>query len=332
MLELSLVHTALFSWWRQHGRVLPWREKLAAPQTSVRSESFNHYFASSLKRDPYKVVVAEMMLQQTQVDRVMPKFLAWMAKWPTTADLAKATLAEVLISWQGLGYNRRAKFLWQLAQKIEELDGVWSTTEVELLGLPGIGKYTARAIMSFAFGMQVGVVDTNIKRVIARTQGIEWSEKQVNPPIDLKADYFLLADQMLPVGQADPWNQGIMDLGAMVCTASSPKCEICPISSYCESNLRAQAHGWENYAAWLKSLPKKPRGAKKTIRFEDTDRFFRGRIMDLLRADSFKVIELARKMEDEYGLIDHDRFQKLVSGLVEEEMISTHGDIVRLGH
>ncbi len=332
MLELSLVHTALFSWWRQHGRVLPWREKMLGPKTATRNESFDHYFASSLKRDPYKVVVAEMMLQQTQVDRVIPKFLAWMSKWPSTADLAKATLAEVLIFWQGLGYNRRAKFLWQLAQKIEQSNGVWPTTEVELLQLPGIGKYTARAIMSFAFGMQVGVVDTNIKRVIARTQGIEWSEKQVNPQIDLKADYFSLADEMLPAGQADPWNQGIMDLGAMVCIATSPKCEMCPISNYCESNQKAQAHGWENYAAWLKSLPKKPRGIKKTVRFEDTDRFFRGRIMDLLRADSYDVTQLAKKLEDEYGLIDNKRFQKLISGLVTEEMISIHADRVQLGH
>ncbi len=328
---MSQFHQKLFTWWRKEGRILPWREKLTVLPTKVRDEAFGHYFASSLKRDPYKVVVAEMMLQQTQVDRVMSKFQAWMEKWPSTAALAKASLAEVLIFWQGLGYNRRAKFLWQLAKKIEELSGVWPTTEKELLELPGIGRYTARAIMSFAFGMQVGVVDTNIKRVIARTQGIEWSERQVNPPFDLKADYFQLADELLPADQADPWNQAIMDLGAMVCTAKSPKCEVCPLSQLCQSNLRAQKHGFENYGVWLKSLATLPKLKKKSVRFEDTDRFFRGRIMDLLRESEYEIPKLAQKMEEEYGLIDPDRFNKLLTGLASEEMITIQKNAVKLG-
>lgn len=337
------------------GRVLPWREKLnqmkkreryvqkSADDISVREAAFVTYFATSLHRDPYKVVVAELMLQQTQVDRVLPKFEAWIEKWPTTATLAEATLADILIFWQGLGYNRRAKFLWKLAQTIEERRGVWPTTEAELLELPGIGKYTARAVMSFAMGQQVGVVDTNIKRVIARITGIEWSEKQVEPPLNLKADYFAIADSILPRGQADPWNQGIMDLGAMVCTAKIPRCEVCPLAQVCESNLHAVNHNWKNYGEWLlarekmkKEAIKKKHAAegtvaKKKVRFEDTDRFFRGRMLDLLRVESFDISELQKKMENEFGLLDQERFIKLLNGLVAEEMISIRGNQVKLG-
>lgn len=348
MLELSRLHTAIFFWWRQAGRVLPWREKVTPQistqelssdtenQLSLRDTAFTSYFASSLQRNPYKVIVAELMLQQTQVDRVLPKFEAWLKRWPSAADLAQASLAEVLIFWQGLGYNRRAKFLWKLAQRIEENKGIWPTTEKELLDLPGIGKYTARAVMSFALGQQVGVVDTNIKRVIARVRGIEWSEKQVDPAFDSKVDYFQLADEMLPVDQADPWNQAIMDLGAMVCTARSPKCDICPISQLCESNLKAVEHGWKNYGEWLKSVEQKKKESgvgvkKKRVRFEDTDRFFRGRIMDLLRESAYEMVDLEKKMEDDFGLVDKERFCKLVKALSEEQMVSVNRNKVSLG-
>lgn len=353
MLELSQLHTATFDWWKKNGRVLPWREKLDGetpvisehPKTSpsLREAAFESYFATSLQRDPYRVVVAELMLQQTQVDRVLPKFEAWMNKWPTTAALGQASLAEILIFWQGLGYNRRAKFLWKLSQQIEERGGVWPTTEAELLELPGIGKYTARAVMSFAMGLQVGVVDTNIRRVIARIEGLEWSEKQVEPAMDLKADYFKLADEILPKGQADPWNQAIMDLGAMVCTAKIPHCEVCPLNEICVSNLRARAHDWTSYGEWLLAREKMKKAALKKkhieagttpikkIRFEDTDRFFRGRVMDVLREADYELPELSEKMENEYGLVDHKRFQKVIAGLVAEELISVHEKTVRLG-
>lgn len=289
--------------------MLPWREKLSIPKTGQsRAETFHSYFASSLQRDPYRVVVSEMMLQQTQVERVLPKFEAWLAKWPTTAALANASLAEVLIFWQGLGYNRRAKFLWQLAQQIEARGGVWPTTEEELLELPGIGRYTARAVMSFAMGEQVGVVDTNIKRVLGRAFG------------EVK-DYFQLADEVVPAGQADPWNQALMDLGAMVCTARAPKCPECPLQQSCQAYLTGS----------INILPVKKISKKPLVRFEDSDRFFRGRIMDLLREKSYQLEELAEKMETEFGLIDAQRFQKLVNGLVAEELISRKENKITLG-
>ncbi len=331
--ELAELHARIFKWWRAEGRVLPWREKLKDEKlklelevvssneilnNSVRDVAFASYFATSLQRDPYQVVVAEMMLQQTQVERVLPKYTAWLAKWPTTAELAKATLAEVLILWQGLGYNRRAKFLWELARQIEQRGGFWPTTEVELLELPGIGKYTARAVMSFAMGQQVGVVDTNIKRVMSRFLG------------EAK-DYFFLADNCLPAGQADPWNQAIMDLGAMICTARAPQCSVCPVKQNCQANLTAQQQGFSNFSEFLKSQPAKKSSYKSGVRFEDTDRFFRGRMMDLLRADTYLITKFAQKMEQDFGLIDHQRFQKLVDGLAAEKMITIQGKKVRLG-
>jgi adenine-specific DNA glycosylase len=138
-MNTAYIHELLFAWWKREGRVLPWREKLSKKDAKatkvtqdiavVRERAFTSYFATLTQRDPYRVVVAELMLQQTQVDRVLPKYEAWLKKWPTLADLAKATLADVLIFWQGLGYNRRARFLWLLAAEItERRHGVWPQT------------------------------------------------------------------------------------------------------------------------------------------------------------------------------------------------------------
>lgn len=203
MKNRTSLHSTLFSWWRKNGRVLPWREKekkSGDTQTlevsrhksfSVRERTFDSYFSNDVFRDPYRVVVSEVMLQQTQVDRVLPKYCEWMKKWPRIEDLAKASLAEVIIEWKGLGYNRRARFLWLLAKEIEGRSDGWPTTEKELLKLPGIGRYTARAIMSFAFRQHVGVVDTNVKRILNRV----FFEQEA---FTNDSSYFDLADQILP--------------------------------------------------------------------------------------------------------------------------------------
>jgi len=319
-------HDELFVWWRQNGRVLPWREKLGEKvvvegdlsQGELRERAFKTYFASSLQRDPYKIVVAEVMLQQTQVERVLPKYEAWMECWPQLSDLATATLAEVLIFWQGLGYNRRARFLWLLAKEITgKRNGVWPTTEVELMQLPGIGRYTARALQSFAFGQQVGVVDTNVKRVLERVLGVADS-----------GNYFALADEVLPPDQADPWNQALMDFGALLCTARTPQCTVCPLQKICEVNAKAKKNGFANFAEFLTT--QKP-AVKKKIRFEDTDRFFRGRIVDTLRHRQFTVKKLEKMMEDEFGLSDKPRFLRLITALEKEGIIQKTKGLVKIG-
>ncbi len=330
----TVLHQKLFSWWKKEGRVLPWRNKLGEETETdvltVREDAFTTYFTPSLKRDPYRVVVAELMLQQTQVDRVLPKYEGWMKQWPTIDDLAQAKLAEVLIFWQGLGYNRRARFLWLLAEEIAgKRKGVWPKTEEELLQLPGIGKYTARAVLSFAFGKQVGVVDTNVKRILNRVL----LQKEV-PSLSEK-EYFQLADDILPPTQADPWNQLLMDFGAMICTAKSPKCHLCPLFQECAVNQEAINKGYASYAEYVRVLTvqlKKEKPSQKTIKFIDTDRYFRGRIMDVLRTGKVSLTQLSHQLKEEHGLIDQTRFEKLVTSLQKEGLIQVNTkNLVELG-
>lgn len=330
----------LLEWWQLHGRVLPWREKQASSpdkdvgteqlsKLQVRERAFQDYLAHHLRRDPYRVVVAELMLQQTQVDRVLPKYLAWIERWPLMSDLAKSELSEVLIFWQGLGYNRRAKFLWLLAKEISEAKaGTWPTTEEELLKLPGIGKYTARAVMSFAFGQQVAVVDTNVKRVLRRVlDGLEASTE----PVPSEKAWFALADSVVPAFQADPWNQLMMDFGAMVCTAKAPRCESCPVQHVCQAQKTAVQAGFSTYREYLQTHPPITKTGRKSVKFTDSDRFFRGRIMDVLRQGNIDRNQLWIKLRDEHGLLEENRFQRLLSALQKEGLIQAQNNTVKLG-
>lgn len=336
--SVSKLHKALFAWWQSHGRVLPWREKLAAQDLtikkaerstvlSLREQAFTSYMANELRRDPYRVVVAEIMLQQTQVDRVMSKYLAWMTQWPTVADLAKAELSKVLIFWQGLGYNRRARFLWLLAKEVSEnRGGEWPQTEAELVQLPGISRYTARAIMSFAFGQQVGVVDTNVKRVLRRL--LDGQEAAATPTLSEK-EWFIWADQIIPPGQADPWNQLIMDFGALICTAKAPKCLECPVQAICQAQQEAKRLGFPSYRELLSTQPASIK-KKKAVRFEDTDRYFRGRVMDLLRERTCTKEELWQQLSTQHGLEPRERFEKVLAGLVCDSLAVVENGCVKL--
>ncbi len=174
---------ALLAWFAEHGRDLPWRRT----------------------RDPYAVIVSEVMLQQTQVERVIPRYLAWLERWPTVAALATASAADVIRQWQGLGYNRRGLNLHRAAQKIAA-EG-WPD---DLTELPGVGPYTAAAVANFALGRDVLPVDTNVSRIQERT-GHRFSPA---------------------AGQA------LMDLGATVCLARIPRCGICPLAPVCPSRGR----------------------------------------------------------------------------------------------
>jgi A/G-specific adenine glycosylase len=177
------VETALLDWFAAHARDLPWRRT----------------------RDPYAILVSEVMLQQTQVERVVPRYLDWLERWPTAEALAAASPADVIRAWQGLGYNRRGLNLHRAAQHIAAHG--WPT---DLTDLPGVGPYTAAAIASFAFGADVLPVDTNVRRVQERT-GYAFSPR---------------------AGQA------LMDLGATVCLARIPRCGICPLAAGCPSRGR----------------------------------------------------------------------------------------------
>jgi A/G-specific adenine glycosylase len=254
--QLAAVQARLLEWYRVQGRDLPWRRT----------------------RDPYAILVAEVMLQQTQVDRVIPKWQAWLAQFPTLRDLAAASRADVIRAWQGLGYNLRAVRLHEIARAATaRYDGRLPADLDALLGLPGIGRYTAGAIASFAFEQPVAMVDTNIRRVLGR---VFWGTPPAAPSELAAREVQALADAVLP--QAGPtayaWNQALMDLGATVCRAQQPLCLICPLMGACraQAGLPLLQHDG-GPARTARPRPKQPP-------FEQTDRYLRGRIVDAVRA------------------------------------------------
>ena len=173
-------------------------------------------------RDPWAVLVSEVMLQQTQVPRVVPRWFAFLEAFPTPAACAAVPLGDVLRMWHGLGYPRRARNLHAAAQRVVELGGFPVTLD-GLLALPGIGPYTARAVLAFAFERDVAVVDTNIARVLARVHGRRFTARAVQAA----------ADELVPAGDGWVWNQALMDLGAVLCRPSSPACPACPLGDVC---------------------------------------------------------------------------------------------------
>lgn len=254
----SAVRAGLLAWWHANRRDLPWRQT----------------------RDPYKIMVSEIMLQQTQVDRVTPYFHAWLDAFPTIHELADAPTADVIRMWKGLGYNRRAVNMQRTAQAVVERGGAFPETVEELLALPGVGPYTAGAIACFAFEQDVAFIDTNMRRVVHRLfVGVD-----VPRPTASDKEILAIAAEVLPAGDAWNWNQGIMEFGALHCTARKPLCLICPLQDACAAFPEIQAalaeHG-------------KPARRTKGIPFEQTNRYFRGRIVDALRAHEGEGLALA---------------------------------------
>jgi A/G-specific adenine glycosylase len=241
------VHDAVLAWYDEHARDLPWREP---------------------GRTPWGVLVSEVMLQQTPVVRVEPAWRAWLARWPTPADLAAAPTADVLRAWDRLGYPRRALRLAECARAIvERHGGEVPDDESALRALPGVGVYTAAAVRAFAFGRRAVVLDTNVRRVLARTlTGVAL------PAPHQTAAEVALADAATPADDATAahWSVAVMELGALVCTARAPRCGVCPLASSC---------------AWLAAGRPDDEQAdrRRTQPWAGTDRQVRGRIMALLR-------------------------------------------------
>ena len=175
-------------------------------------------------RDPWAVLVSELMLQQTQVSRVVPRFAQFLERFPTVEVCAGAGVGAVVEEWAGLGYNRRAVNLHRAAVQVVEMHGAVLPDELDaLLALPGVGPYTARAVLAFALERDVAVVDTNVGRVLARQVGERLTASVAQ----------LLADGLVPAGRGWAWNQAMLDLGALVCTKRSPSCARCPVQSSC---------------------------------------------------------------------------------------------------
>jgi A/G-specific adenine glycosylase len=207
----------LLGWYRAHGRDLPWRKT----------------------DDPYHILVSEIMLQQTQVDRVLPKYHEWLAKYPSFFVLAEAPPAEVSQTWRPLGYNIRPKRLQSIAQQaVEKYDGKLPSDHATLLSFKGIGEYTAGAIRSFAFRERAAILDTNVARVLFRV----FIGKGVPKAHATKKTLWSISAALVPQRRAFDFNQALMDFGATLCTARKPKCLICPMTSQCE----AYPHNPEN--------------------------------------------------------------------------------------
>ena len=236
MSELAALRAAVLGWYARSRRDLPWRRTT----------------------DPYTVLVSEVMLQQTQVPRVIPKYQAFLDRFPSASQCAAAPVADVVRAWAGLGYNRRAVNLHRAAVAVVERHGGGFPNDLDaLMALPGVGPYTARAVLTFAFGRDVGIVESNTGRVLARVAG--------RPLSPTEAQRF--ADELVPDGDGWAWNQAMIDLGATVCLRRAPKCGECPIATHCRWHAGAD--------------PAAP--AHKQSTFAGSDRQGRGRLVDAMR-------------------------------------------------
>ncbi len=291
------LHGALLDWYRANRRDLPWRGTL----------------------DPYRVLVAEVMLQQTQVERVKPVFTRFVKRFPTVESLALSPVAEVIRAWSGMGYNRRAVHLHRAAQVIVSDHGAVVPSDEETLGsLPGVGRYTAAAVACFGFGQTVPVVDTNVRRVLGRIVA--------GPvPISLREGWGLATELLAGGGVASDWNQALMDLGSSVCTARGPRCTECPVRDLCASaSTFIAGSGHSERATRVAEEPKQSS-------FVGSSRYYRGRIVEALRAERGPVSleelteQIQRSSDTSNGVtsVHESTITDLVDALVRDGLVKS---------
>lgn len=281
------------AWFEDNARPLPWRRSGTSP---------------------WGVLVSEFMLQQTQASRVEPRWLEFLERWPAPADLAAASDADVLRAWDRLGYPRRAVWLRRCAQEIvSRHGGEVPRSRDDLLALPGIGPYTAAAVASFAYGEPEAVVDTNVRRVIARA-AVGASEAWAPNAARDEAEYRALVPVPDPadasaVARANRWNAGAMGFGALVCTARAPACDSCPVADVCAWRLAGSPVD-------VLAGPRRPRQA----RYEGSDREMRGRILRELRAEhaAVAVSDLRRAVVHDDA---DDRFERCLASLADDGLV-----------
>ena len=265
----------IIAWFKKNKRDLPWR-----------------------KTDTWGVLVSEFMLQQTPVNRVLPIYAEWMKRWPTPAALAKATPAQVITAWRRLGYPRRALRLHECAKVITgQYRGVIPDTEAELRALPGIGEYTAAAMIAFAFSGRSLVLDINIRRLFARIfDGVQ------TPKLSATKDEKSRYEALIPKKDPHLWAAATMELGALVCTSQSPKCGICPVAHACR---------WRSL-----DYPQSDQ-VKRTQTWHGTDRQCRGTIVQALRENDLLTKSQIEQLWDVPSQLEKALLTLLDDGLIE---------------
>jgi A/G-specific adenine glycosylase len=281
----------ILRWYSIHGRTLPWRNI----------------------RDPYRILVAEIMLQQTQVNRVLRLYPLFLKRFPTLKSLASARQSQVVVAWKGMGYNTRAVRLHRLAHDLLEMNRGMVPRSIEACTrLPGIGRYTAHALVVSIYGEDHPVVDVNIRRVLSR---LFWRMRTTRE-MKREEEIWTLASKLVPHRRGYVWTQALMDLGATVCTARNPRCGACPVSARC---LSARA---------MIDTPLRRRLREPSLRGVP-NRIYRGRIVDILRTSRrpLKIQEIGRKVVPTFSPRHGTWLRKVIQGLRSDGLITVRGNI-----
>ncbi len=264
--DIAVFQRTIFDWWKTNKRDLPWRHT----------------------RDPYRILISEVMLQQTQVTRVLAKYQEFLDAFPSVHSLASAPVSRVLTVWRGMGYNRRALYLKRTAETVvRDYEGKFPDSEALLLKLPGLGKYTARAIMVFAFEKNVGMVDTNIRHIL--THFLFNDKRQKEKVIEE------VADLVVPHGRSWEWHQALMDYGALAIAKKKKTMHL----------------------------------VKKQSSFKDSRRYYRGRLVDVLRVSKAKRVTLIRDFVRQYGK-DKRFMDEIIDDLIRDGLAVQKGSFLSL--
>jgi A/G-specific adenine glycosylase len=297
--NLPELQRRLLEWYRRNARDLPWRRT----------------------RDPYRILVSEVMLQQTQVSRVEPRYHSFISRFPDVHALANAPTAEVISEWSGLGYNRRAINLQRTARAVvDEHGGEFPADVSALQRLPGIGPYTAGAITCFAFEQDVGFLDTNIRRLLHRLYFGPEVPQPVRSPKAMQA----LAESIVPTGRGWEWGQALIEFGALQCTARKPACLTCPLQNNCAAFPEIQSV--------LAELTRTGFRRKKEASFAGSNRDYRGRVMRALQLpeageQGLDLHSLGRRVREDYGDEHHGWLRGVVDGLSRDGLVEIAEDI-----
>lgn len=279
-----MIQEKILAWYKQKGRDLPWRKT----------------------RDPYKILVSEVMLQQTQVPRVLQKYPVFLTKYPTFSALADASNEDLLRAWEGMGYNNRILRLKRLATVVR--DAPLPREPQKLMEFDGIGPYTAHAIACFAYNQDVPLVDVNIRRIFSRVFHKQRFFEEMRP----EKEMWQLASKLVPKSQGYDWNQALMDFGSLICTARDPHCTTCPLQEMCKS------------AGSMKQQIKKKMQKKGT-----PDRIYRGKVIQFLRKND-NWVDKERIILEVRADGTAKWWETIFNKLAKEGLLQTEGKKVRL--